>query len=148
MIATENSSLNFEDHAPAGLVSRDEELGQGQKPLGRVSFMVLKGHRSASQLNGSSPLRNQGITPGYSQPRKSASRTRLSVEDHSSTWHLDIETGNIHQDLMSETKDGLYKEDSTCPHCYGVRGVTKQIEKAGGDFPSRLDEALRASLGT
>ncbi len=156
MVAAEHSlNIQNEEHSPTALVSQDEETGQIKKRSDRLSFHLHKGRRSSSQLygsHGSTALNNQG-SRDHNQSRKPTCITRLSVEDHSSTWHLDIETGNIQQDLIRpsdliKSADSLDQDDVTCRHCCGLRGATARIIQAGGDFPSRLDEALRASLGT
>lgn len=154
MVAAEYS-LNIEnkENSPAFLVSQDEELGQVHKPLDRVSSVLRNGLSSRSQLHTSCGSNSLGNKSSTGHQRRSQIGTRISVEDHSSTWHLDIETGNIQQDLIRpfeliKSTEILTEDDSPRRHCCGLRGASKRIEQAGGDFPFRLGEALRASLGT
>jgi len=77
----------------------------------------------------------------------------FAVEDQSSRWNLDVETGKIEQDILRNSPTSKLSEKGEgnewiCKGCCGLKGAINRIEQAGGDFPARFSEALRASLGS
>lgn len=85
----------------------------------------------------------------------------IAIVDQSSKWNLDIETGQIEQDVLgtpasssssssagSNKKKKGEKGNRSKRCCCSVHDVMHRIEQAGGDLPARLGAALRASMGS